>query len=87
MLARTTFGVAEHSQHITGRALDMRLESKLSDAMAKARAMQRGGVGWYPQSGFIHIDTGPTTQRPPVSGSRHLLGRLRGDLFVARRPD
>jgi uncharacterized protein YcbK (DUF882 family) len=59
MLARTTFGVAEHSQHIVGRALDIRLESKLSDAMAKARAMQRGGVGWYPHSGFIHIDTGP----------------------------
>ena len=47
MLARTTFGVAEHSQHIMGRALDIRLESKLSDAMTKARAMQRGGVGWF----------------------------------------
>jgi hypothetical protein len=21
--------------------------------------MQRGGVGWYPRSGFLHIDTGP----------------------------
>jgi uncharacterized protein YcbK (DUF882 family) len=59
MLARTTFGVAEHSQHIAGRALDIRLESRLCDAMTKARAMQRGGVGWYPHSGFIHIDTGP----------------------------
>jgi uncharacterized protein YcbK (DUF882 family) len=59
MLARTTFGVAEHSQHIVGRALDLRVESKLADAMTKARAMQRGGVGWYPHSGFIHIDTGP----------------------------
>src|SRR5499427_6891571 len=59
MLARTIFGVAEHSQHILGRALDMRLESRLSDAMTRARAMRRGGVGWYPHSGFIHIDTGP----------------------------
>jgi uncharacterized protein YcbK (DUF882 family) len=59
LLARTTFGVAEHSQHILGRALDVRLESRLSDAMTRARAMQRGGVGWYPYSGFIHIDTGP----------------------------
>jgi hypothetical protein len=40
-------------------ALDIRLESRLSDAMTRARAMQRGGVGWYPHSGFIHIDTGP----------------------------
>src|SRR5271165_4173950 len=59
MLARTTFGVAEHSQHIVGRALDLRLESKLADAMTRARTMQRGGVGWYPHSSFIHIDTGP----------------------------
>ena len=59
MLARTTFGVAEHSQHIVGRALDVSLESRLSDAMTTARAMHRGGVGWYPHSGFIHIDTGP----------------------------
>ena len=59
MLARTTFGVAEHSQHILGRALDLRLGSKLSVAMNAARAMQRGGVGWYPHSGFLHIDTGP----------------------------
>jgi uncharacterized protein YcbK (DUF882 family) len=59
MLARTTFGVAEHSQHIYGRALDIRLETRLADAMTAARAMRRGGVGWYPHSGFIHIDTGP----------------------------
>jgi uncharacterized protein YcbK (DUF882 family) len=59
MLARTTFGVAEHSQHILGRALDLRVGSKIATAMNAARAMQRGGVGWYPHSGFIHIDTGP----------------------------
>src|SRR6516162_6030385 len=59
MLARTMFGVAEHSQHIVGRALDIRPDAKLSQAMTQARAMQRGGVGWYPHSGFIHIDTGP----------------------------
>jgi hypothetical protein len=59
MLAHTTFGVAEHSQHILGRALDLRLDSKITVAMNAARAMQRGGVGWYPHSGFIHIDSGP----------------------------
>ena len=59
MLARTTFGVAEHSQHILGRALDLRLDSKIAVAMNAARSMQRGGVGWYPYSGFIHIDSGP----------------------------
>jgi uncharacterized protein YcbK (DUF882 family) len=59
MLARTMFGVAEHSQHIYGRALDIYLPTRLEEAMQAARAMQRGGVGWYPHSGFIHLDTGP----------------------------
>src|SRR5215472_3901184 len=59
LLARTTFGVAENSQHLYGRALDVRLPGRLADAMAAARAMRRGGVGWYPHSGFIHLDSGP----------------------------
>jgi uncharacterized protein YcbK (DUF882 family) len=59
MLARTTFGVAENSQHLYGRALDVHLPAKLAEAMQSARAMQRGGVGWYPHSGFIHLDSGP----------------------------
>jgi uncharacterized protein YcbK (DUF882 family) len=59
MLARTTFGVAENSQHLYGRALDVRFDSRLADAVAVARAMRRGGVGWYPHSGFIHLDSGP----------------------------
>jgi uncharacterized protein YcbK (DUF882 family) len=59
MLARTTFGVAENSQHIYGKALDVRFGAKLVDAMQAARAMRCGGVGWYPNSGFIHIDSGP----------------------------
>ncbi len=59
MLAQTMFGVAENSQHMYGRALDISVGSRLAEAMAAARAMRRGGVGWYPHSGFIHIDTGP----------------------------
>lgn len=59
MLARTNFGVAEHSQHIYGRAIDFTTRSALGDAMVAARAMRRGGVGWYPRSHFIHVDSGP----------------------------
>jgi Bacterial protein of unknown function (DUF882) len=59
MLAHTTFGVAENSQHLYGRALDVRFAARLPDAVAVARAMRRGGVGWYPHSGFIHLDSGP----------------------------
>jgi uncharacterized protein YcbK (DUF882 family) len=59
MLARTTFGVAEHSQHMYGRAIDFTLPVGLEEAMLTARDMRRGGIGWYPQSGFIHLDSGP----------------------------
>src|SRR6202163_466420 len=59
MLSHTHFGVAENSQHLYGRALDVHFGDKLAEAMKAARAMQRGGVGWYPHSSFMHIDTGP----------------------------
>jgi uncharacterized protein YcbK (DUF882 family) len=59
MLALTRFGVADNSQHIYGRALDIHLGARLDDAMQAARAMRRGGVGWYPRSNFIHLDSGP----------------------------
>jgi uncharacterized protein YcbK (DUF882 family) len=73
MLARTRFGVAEHSQHMYGRALDIYLPSRLPEAMLAARAMQRGGVGWYPNSRFIHLDAGPV-RNWTLGGSG--LGRL-----------
>ena len=59
MLARTTFGVADNSQHLYGRALDIRLDTRLEEAMQAGRAMRRGGVGWYPHSAFFHLDSGP----------------------------
>jgi uncharacterized protein YcbK (DUF882 family) len=53
-------GVAEHSLHMQGRAIDVRLGGfstrRLHDL---ARQMGRGGVGFYPQSDFVHLDSGP----------------------------
>ena len=78
MLARTTFGVAENSQHLYGRALDIHLGRKLNDAVTAARAMMRGGVGWYPNSGFIHLDIGPVRNWTlEQSGLGNLLDRQR----------
>jgi uncharacterized protein YcbK (DUF882 family) len=59
MLATRLFGVAEKSQHIVGRAIDITFDGRLAETAAAACAMKRGGVGWYPQSHFIHIDSGP----------------------------
>jgi uncharacterized protein YcbK (DUF882 family) len=91
MLARTTFGVADNSQHLYGRALDVRLDARLEDAMQAARAMRRGGVGWYPHSGFFHLDSGPVRNWTlDGMGLDRLLSRLheylaRSGLSTAQR--
>jgi uncharacterized protein YcbK (DUF882 family) len=58
-LAARQFGVAENSQHLLGHALDIALDARLAEAETAARRMDRGGVGWYPRSRFIHLDSGP----------------------------
>jgi len=91
MLAKTTFGVADNSQHIYGRALDIHLGTRLEEAMETARKMERGGVGWYPHSGFIHLDSGPVRNWTlDMRGLDNLLLRLqeflaRGGLSISQR--
>jgi uncharacterized protein YcbK (DUF882 family) len=59
-LRHVTSGVAEHSLHIEGRAIDVRLTSGKTVALRDAAiARAAGGVGYYPESNFVHIDTGP----------------------------
>jgi len=52
-------GVAPNSLHLEGRAVDIRLNG-VETAQLRDAALQlaRGGVGYYPQSNFIHLDTG-----------------------------
>jgi len=58
-LRRRSGGVASHSLHMEGRAIDIRLpDVDLADLRDAARAMRAGGVGYYPASQFVHIDTG-----------------------------
>ena len=52
-------GVARKSQHLLGKAIDVRLEGVATVALRdQALAMKRGGVGYYEASDFIHMDTG-----------------------------
>ena len=52
-------GVAEHSFHMKGRAIDIRVEGISTKAIRNtALTMAQGGVGYYPRSNFVHLDTG-----------------------------
>ena len=52
-------GVATRSLHMVGKAIDIRLPGvKLDYLRGAARSLKLGGVGFYPSSNFVHVDTG-----------------------------
>jgi uncharacterized protein YcbK (DUF882 family) len=52
-------GVAKHSLHLKGKAIDLAIAGIGLDRIRhSALALAAGGVGYYPQSGFVHIDSG-----------------------------
>lgn len=60
-LLRTTRGggVASHSLHMDGKAMDIRLPGvPLAEVRDAALSLQAGGVGYYPHEQFVHVDTG-----------------------------
>lgn len=59
MLADASSGVARRSLHMDGKAIDVRIPGrKLADLRKAAVALRMGGVGYYPRSDFVHVDTG-----------------------------
>jgi uncharacterized protein YcbK (DUF882 family) len=59
-LASVSRGVARDSQHMNGNAMDIRFPGvPVFRIRQAARSLQMGGVGFYPRSGFVHLDTGP----------------------------
>jgi len=58
-----TTGVAKNSLHIQAEAIDLRMPGVDTLRLRKAAlALARGGVGYYPHSDFIHVDTGRVRQ-------------------------
>lgn len=52
-------GVAKNSQHTLGKAIDFAIPKvSLEIIRNTARTLCYGGVGYYPQTGFVHIDSG-----------------------------
>lgn len=59
MLRRTTKGVAKNSFHTQGKAIDIRIPGvKTSHLRKMCLKLKAGGVGYYPRSNFVHVDTG-----------------------------
>jgi uncharacterized protein YcbK (DUF882 family) len=60
MLAAQSGGVAKNSYHLHGMAIDLRLPGRSLRAVQQAALdLAQGGVGFYPRSDFVHVDTGP----------------------------
>jgi uncharacterized protein YcbK (DUF882 family) len=63
MLSTHSNGVATRSLHMQGKAIDIRLPGQaLTDLRKAALSLESGGVGYYPKSNFLHIDTGRVRQ-------------------------
>ncbi|ACI99811.1 DUF882 domain-containing protein [Rhodospirillum centenum] len=59
MLASRSGGVATKSLHMVGKAIDIDVPGRqLQQIRQVALDLQMGGVGYYPKSGFVHVDTG-----------------------------
>ena len=70
MLRRRSSGVARHSQHTLGHAMDFYIpDVPLEQIRAAGLRLQRGGVGFYPTSGspFVHLDTGSVRHWPRMT--------------------
>jgi uncharacterized protein YcbK (DUF882 family) len=59
LLHERSSGVARHSLHLEGRAIDVRLAGvDCADLAGRALDLRKGGVGYYRKSDFVHLDTG-----------------------------
>jgi hypothetical protein len=68
MLRRRSRGVAQFSQHMLGKAIDFSIPGvPLDQLRAAGLRLQRGGVGYYPGSGFVHVDVGSIRHWPRMT--------------------
>jgi uncharacterized protein YcbK (DUF882 family) len=68
MLRRRSNGVARFSQHTLGKAIDLHIPGvSLAKQREAAIRLQRGGVGYYPSSTFIHVDVGSIRHWPRMT--------------------
>jgi uncharacterized protein YcbK (DUF882 family) len=77
ILRASSQGVAEHSQHILGHAIDIRIPGSTTPRIRSAAlSLNEGGVGYYPTSHFVHVDVG-AIRTWTYSPRRHRRSHLR----------
>jgi uncharacterized protein YcbK (DUF882 family) len=90
MLRRRSSGVAKFSQHMLGKAMDFYIPGvaleKLREAGLRA---SRGGVGFYPSSNFVHLDTGSVRHWPRMPEAEFAKVMAKGPLtaVASRKTD
>ncbi len=79
-------GVAEHSQHMLAKAIDIRVPGVETRVLRDAAlSLGAGGVGYYPISQFVHVDVGPVREWQYGGFSRTLrAGTQRASSLRAR---
>jgi uncharacterized protein YcbK (DUF882 family) len=69
-------GVAQHSQHMLAKAIDIRVPGVSTETLRDAAlSLHAGGVGYYPVNQFVHVDVGPVRQWQYGHGSSEAPSR------------
>ena len=72
-MSRRMGGVARFSYHVKAQAADFYISrASISEIHIAALKLSVGGVGYYPKSNFVHVDTGPLRNWPALY---HSMGR------------
>lgn len=80
--------VANESLHMQGQAIDIHLDTVTEEAVRDyAQSLRQGGVGWYPQNDFVHVDLGPSRTWGHAENKRKWVGVENNTGALAIRSD
>ena len=82
--AKPARGAAENSLHIQSKAVDIRVAGVSTERLRNAAvSLHMGGVGYYPEARFVHVDVGPVRQWTLEAGTVEIV-HARGAMYGAK---